>query len=131
MRFVLLAASFAFALWLFLAKVTNAKEIMFWAFVAGNAFYYAVGIGLALALKDNRAFCKYLCPVALRMKPAASISRARVTCDDALCIQCGKCRKACPMDVDMTDNSRKRENATECILCMTCVDECPKKALKV
>ena len=34
-----------------------------------------------------------------------------------------------PMDVDVTDNSRKRKNGTECILCMECVKNCPKKAL--
>ena len=32
----------------------------------------------------------------------------------------------CPMNVDVTDNSRKRENGTECILCMECVRNCPK-----
>ena len=31
--------------------------------------------------------------------------------------------------VDVTDNSRKRENGTECILCMECVKNCPKNAL--
>ena len=131
MRFVLLAASFAFALWLFLAKVTNAEEVMFWAFIGGNVLYYAAGIGLAFALRDNRAFCKYLCPISLLMKPAASISRTRVTVDPQLCVQCGKCQKVCPMDVDMTDNSRSRTNGTECILCLTCVDACPKQALKL
>ena len=33
------------------------------------------------------------------------------------------------MDVDVTDNSRKRENGTECILCMECVWNCAKGAL--
>ena len=33
------------------------------------------------------------------------------------------------VDVDVTDPSRKRENGTECILCMECVKNCPKKAL--
>lgn len=33
------------------------------------------------------------------------------------------------MEVDMTDNSRKRKNGTECILCMACVKSCPKHAL--
>jgi NAD-dependent dihydropyrimidine dehydrogenase PreA subunit len=30
---------------------------------------------------------------------------------------------------DVTDSSRKRKNGTECILCMECVKNCPKKAL--
>lgn len=130
-RFVMLVGSFAFALGLFVIRVSNAEVIMFWAFVLGNAFYYVVGICLAFALKDNRAFCKYLCPVALLMKPAASVSLSRVKCDERLCLGCGKCKNECPMNVDMTDNSRKRVNATECILCLHCVDSCPRKALKL
>ena len=30
---------------------------------------------------------------------------------------------------DVTDNSRKRLNGTECILCMECKKACPKDAL--
>ena len=44
--------------------------------------------------------------------------------------KCGKCKKVCPMDVEVCNNSRKRENATECILCYECTKVCPKKALK-
>ena len=33
------------------------------------------------------------------------------------------------MNVDVTDNSRKRKNGTECILCFECVVNCPKNAL--
>ena len=29
------------------------------------------------------------------------------------------------MDVDMTDNARRRKNGTECILCLKCVEACP------
>ena len=34
------------------------------------------------------------------------------------------------MDVEVNNNSRKRKNATECILCYECTKVCPKKALK-
>ena len=40
-----------------------------------------------------------------------------------------KCLRVCPMNVDMLDDSRKRKNGTECILCCNCIKECPKKAL--
>ena len=49
--------------------------------------------------------------------------------DTELCVNCGKCARVCPMEVDVTDNSRKRKNGTECILCMECVKNCPKDAL--
>ncbi len=44
---------------LFLMKVGNLERIMFWAFIIGNVLYYGVGIALAFAFKDNRAFYKY------------------------------------------------------------------------
>ena len=105
------------------------EQIMFWAFIVGNIIYYVVGIALAYAFKDNRAFCKYICPVTVFLKPMSYYSLLRVKCDEEKCVSCGKCKQVCPMDVDVTDNSRKRMNGTECILCMECVKNCPQKAL--
>ena len=45
--------------------------------------------------------------------------------------KCNKCTKNCPMNVDMLNDSKKRKNGTECILCFKCIKECPKKALKI
>lgn len=130
-RFVMLAVSLAFACWLVFARPAHTEAILFWAFIGGNALYYAAGIALAFALRDNRAFCKYICPVALLMKPAARFSLLRVKRDESSCVNCGKCRAVCPMNVDVLDPSRGRENGTECILCLNCVESCPKKALKL
>ena len=128
-RYLTFMASFLFVAALFLAKAGNMERIMFWAFIIGNAAYYALGIALAIMLKDNRAFCKYICPITVFLKPMSYFSLIRVSCDKEKCISCGKCKKLCPMDVDVTDNSRKRKNGTECILCMECVRNCPKDAL--
>lgn len=130
-RGAVLAASFVFVAALFLAGVPDLPGVMFWAFIWGNAAYYAVGVVLAFACRDNRAFCKYVCPVSLMMKPAARYARIRVTCDAERCVRCGRCKRACPMDVDMLSNSRSRANGTECILCGECLNACPKGALKL
>lgn len=128
-RYVTFAASLVFVAALFLAQVGNLERIMFWTFLTGNLVYYGVGIALAFAFQDNRAFCKYICPITVFLKPISYFSLLRVTCDTEKCVSCGKCRQVCPMDVDMTDNSRKRKNGTECILCFACVKNCPKGAL--
>ena len=128
-RYISFALSLGFVSALFLLKGDNASRIMFPAFIIGNAVYYILGILLAFIFKDNRAFCKYICPVTVFLKPASRFSLIRIKCDKEKCISCGKCKKVCPMDVDVTDNSRKRINATECILCMECVKNCPKDAL--
>lgn len=128
-RYITFAASLIFVSALFLAKVGNSERIMFIAFIVGNIAYYAVGIALAFAFHDNRAFCKYICPITVFLKPMSRFALFRVKCDKSKCVSCGKCRKVCPMDVDPTDNTRNRKNGTECILCMECVKNCPKKAL--
>ena len=130
-RYVMFALSLIFVGSLFLLQVGNLERIMFFSFLIGNILYYLVGIGLAFLLKDNRAFCKYICPITVFLKPMSYFSLMRVKVDKDQCIGCNKCRHVCPMNVDMTDNSRKRENGTECILCFECVESCPKKALKI
>ena len=128
-RYLTFIVSLVFVASLFLFQVGHVERIMFWCFLFGNILYYAIGIVLAFAFKDNRAFCKYICPVTVFLKPASYFSFLRIKCDEKKCISCGKCKSVCPMDVDVTDNSRKRKNGTECILCMECVKNCPKKAL--
>jgi len=128
-RYITFAVSLVFVSALFLSGAKDMASIMFWAFILGNLAYYAVGIALAFAFKDNRAFCKYVCPVTVFLKPMSYFSLLRITCDKDKCVSCGKCKAVCPMDVDVTDNSRRRKNGTECILCMECVKSCPKGAL--
>ena len=128
-RYITFAASLMLVAALFLAHVGNIERMMFRAFVIGNILYYAVGIILAYAFKDNRAFCKYICPVTVFLKPMSYFSLFRIKCDKDKCVNCGKCKRVCPMEVDVTDNARTRKNGTECILCMECVKNCPRKAL--
>ena len=128
-RYITFALSLIFVAALFLTKVGNMERIMFWAFMVGNLLYYGVGIALAFAFRDNRAFCKYICPITVFLKPMSYFSLLRIQCNKDKCVSCGKCKRVCPMDVDPTDNARSRKNGTECILCMECVKNCPKNAL--
>ena len=130
-RYLVFALSLTFVGGLFLFGAKRLDDIMFWSFLIGNAVYYIVGIALAFAFRDNRAFCKYICPITVFLKPASYFSLARIRVDESKCVSCGKCKKVCPMNVDMTNNARSRLNGTECILCNACVDACPKGALKL
>ncbi len=130
-RYVTFFISLVFVGMLFIFQTPGKEKIMFWSFFIGNVLYYGAGILLACILKDNRAFCKYLCPITVFLKPMSKYSLLRVKVDETKCVSCGKCKKVCPMNVDVTDNSRNRKNGTECILCMECVDSCPKDALKL
>jgi polyferredoxin len=128
-RYIVFIVSLILGVFLFLKQVSYIGNIMFLSFIVGNILYYGIGITLAFILKDNRAFCKYICPITVFLKPASYFSLLRVKIDTEKCISCNKCKKVCPMEVDMMDNSRKRTNGAECILCLNCISECPENAL--
>lgn len=129
LRYVMFGLSFTLVASLFLTRVAHLEKIMFYLFLIGNLLYYGVGIALAYIFKDNRAFCKYVCPITIFLKPMSYYSLLRVHCDESKCIHCGKCLRVCPMDVEVNKESRTRKNGTECILCYECTKVCPVKAL--
>ena len=129
LRIVTFALSFLYVLVLTRLYPDSLERLVFISFIVGNILYYAVGIALAFAFKDNRAFCKYLCPVAVFLKPASYFSVIRIKVNEDTCISCGKCKAVCPMEVDMLDASRSRKNGTECILCLECRKVCPTKSI--
>lgn len=97
--------------------------------VAGNVGYYAAAIGLAFALRDNRAFCKYLCPIALPMKLGARLALMKVGGEGSRCDGCEACDRGCPMNIQVSSYLRAgtRVLSTECIQCRLCVSRCPKR----
>ena len=112
-RYITFVISFVFVSSLFLMQIGNLERIMFWSFLIGNILYYAVGITLAYICKDNRAFCKYICPITVFLKPMSYFSMVRVKCDKEKCVSCNKCKRVCQMNVDRTYKTRKRANGTE------------------
>jgi ferredoxin-type protein NapH len=102
-------------------------------FIAGNLLYYTVGIILAYTLKDNRAFCKYVCPVSVPLKVTSRFSLMKISGDAAKCNDCGACVKMCPMDIRVSDYilNHERVLSTECSLCQTCITVCAPEALKL
>jgi polyferredoxin len=134
LRFVHLAAVLGLVIVLMLGfglrQPLGGLDSVTW-FLSGISLYYIVGFALAWVFKDNRAFCKYLCPIAPLMKVPARLSLLRVRLERAQCVDCGQCEKACPMDVPILEGADpvSRVGSTECIQCGTCVSVCPKKAL--
>ena len=99
--------------------------------VTGNLFYYSLAIWLALGLKDNRAFCKYACPITVIMKGFSRFALLKIAGDADRCTDCGVCAKTCPMDIDIPRYIRegRRVLSTECIFCLTCTNMCPEGIL--
>jgi len=104
---------------------------MMWMF-AGNIVYYLLAIPMAFIFKDKRAFCKIACPVALLMKVPTSVCLVTIKPSGKKCLQCSKCNKHCPMDVDVMSYISRGEKirSTECVLCMECKFVCGAGAIK-
>jgi ferredoxin-type protein NapH len=102
-------------------------------FIVGNLTYYVIGFVLAYALKDNRAFCKYVCPVSVPLKLTSRFSLIKIGQGAGQCNDCGACVKMCPMDVRIPEYilDGKRVLSTECSLCQTCITVCAQDALKL
>ena len=100
--------------------------------VIGNIGYYVLAIILAALLKDNRAFCKYACPIPIFQKVLSRFSLMKQNIDMSKCTECGLCERACLMDIKLLSYARdgKRVLSTECILCDTCLHICPTGAIE-
>ena len=103
---------------------------LYWLLV-GNVAYYAIGILLAYKLQDNRAFCKYVCPIPVLQKVTSRFALIKIAGEASQCNDCGACNKMCPMDIRISDYvlNKQRVLSTECILCFECVNVCAKGAL--
>ena len=80
---------------------------------------------IALSVLFYRPFCKWLCPLGAFYALFNRVSLFQMKVDKNKCVSCGKCARACKMDVDVT----KTPNHTECIRCGMCIRACPTKAV--
>jgi polyferredoxin len=102
-------------------------------FIVGNVLYYVIGVVLAYALKDNRAFCKYVCPIVVPLKLTSRFSLLKIGHSTGQCNDCDACEKLCPMDIRISDYilNGQRVLSTECSLCQTCITVCAQDALRL
>ncbi len=73
----------------------------------------------------DRFFCKYLCPAGALYGLIGKASPYAVRVDEDACIRCGKCNRACPMNVDVMNAKNGKVTSMECINCNECVTVCP------
>jgi polyferredoxin len=95
--------------------------------------YYAASIGLAVALRDQRAFCKYLCPSSAILRWTSRTALLRVAARLDACDACGACTRVCPMDIEVAALAfaGQRIGSGECVLCQRCVQACTRGALRL
>ena len=95
---------------------------------AGGLFGWKTAVLVFLVLLSvvvYRPFCRYLCPLGAVYSVFNPIAFYRYKVDADKCIKCGKCQKACKMDIKVYE----KPNDPECIRCGDCVKACPYGAI--
>ena len=80
---------------------------------------------VVLSVLFYRPFCKWVCPLGAFYGLMNKVSLLGVQVDQCKCVSCGKCAKACRMDVDVT----RTPDHAECIRCGKCISVCPADAV--
>jgi polyferredoxin len=102
--------------------VADVKMLNFFRHLSETAAITLVALAVLSVFYQN-FWCRYLCPYGALMGLAALLSPARIRRNPAVCIDCGKCARACPslLPVDRLDTVR----SAECTACLECVAVCP------
>lgn len=102
--------------------VVDVRMLNFFRF-AGLTTLYVVGGLMLVSIFVQNFWCRYLCPYGALMGLIAMFSPFRITRNDAACIDCAKCAKACPSALPVDQLIQIR--SAECTGCLECVAVCP------
>ena len=95
----------------------------------GWLFTWKAAILLALVLLSIvlwRPFCRYLCPIGAIYGLFNPVAVYRFRIDEDRCTDCGACKAACKLDIDV----RRTPNSAECVRCGACRRACPHGAIR-
>ncbi len=102
----------------------------------GVFFVILAGVFLVAVVSGKRGFCHYLCPVCVpyiigrKIRNIIGWPALHLTSERDRCTSCNKCSKSCPMGLDVQTMVRENQmENSECILCASCADICPKNAI--
>jgi len=85
-------------------------------------FWVFIGTVVAAVIGD-RVWCRYLCPLGAIIGLVGKIGLIRVQREAKTCTGCQLCSRKCPMNIKV--HAQTRVTATECNMCLKCVDVCP------
>jgi len=107
---------------------------------AQNLFMYYTVLLVALLpafFLGKRAFCHYFCPwgvlnlLSTRLGRWLHLPMLHLRADPSACKSCKRCDRECPMSLPVNEMVQRRDMRNdECILCGSCVDNCPQKAIR-
>lgn len=111
-------------------KVSDAKMMHFFTDPSRTTLY-VLGVVLILGILFKNFWCRFLCPYGALMGVVSIVSPFKIKRDIDACIDCKKCTKVCPVDIQV--HKAKTIHSPECIGCHDCIrvranDDCLKTA---
>lgn len=85
--------------------------------------YIALGVLILASLFISIPFCRWLCPLGAVLNIASRLGLTRIHRNSETCIDCGRCSKTCPMQIDVA----RQPSVTDarCLGCNECLQVCP------
>lgn len=83
-------------------------------------------LAVVAAISIKRPFCRLVCPIGAIYGLTNKVSLLRLRLEKSGCIDCSRCQRVCPMDIE----PYREPNQTECIRCFECAWACPKSSLR-
>jgi NapH/MauN family ferredoxin-type protein len=78
---------------------------------------------IILSFLIDRFWCRYLCPYGALLGITGLLSPIKVKRNAKSCIDCGKCTKVCPANINVAKSNFVLSD--ECTSCAQCIDVCP------
>lgn len=103
-------------------KLVDLKMLKFFLNISTTGLA-VFGFLILMAFLFEHFWCRYLCPYGALMGLMGWLSPSRVIRNEELCIDCGKCDKACPGKLKISQS--KKLLSPECNGCLNCVNTCP------
>jgi polyferredoxin len=102
--------------------IADVKMLNFFRFIGETGLIVLAALVLASVFVQN-FWCCYLCPYGALLGLASLFSPLRIRREPAACIDCAKCRKACPSALPV--DKLLSVKSAECTGCLECVAVCP------
>jgi polyferredoxin len=83
-----------------------------------------LAVVLVAALFVERPWCRYACPLGAVIGIASKASPLHIQRNGPACAGCALCNTACPVGIPV--DTRTDITDASCIMCLRCVDACPK-----
>ena len=85
--------------------------------------FVTLGVFVVSALFVSMPFCRWFCPFAAVLNLFSKCGFTRIQRHTESCVDCGKCTKACPMQIDVAKCTTVTQ--ARCLSCGDCIQACP------